>query len=65
MVTALKFHKKNILGDKIPMYEVVDGNSGKGFTLTEEQFEKMFDVIEQTVQPKNPYFNTEDIDGCC
>ena len=60
VVNALKWQKNNGFGVKVPMYEIADMEADKSFSVTEEQFEKMFDVVEQKSQMKNPYFETEE-----
>ena len=58
IVNVLRWEKNNGHGVKIPMYEIADMEADKTFSVTEEQFEKMFDVVEQKSQMKNPFFET-------
>ena len=60
IVNALRWEKNNGHGVKIPMYEIADQEADKTFSVTEEQFEKMFDVVEQNKVMKNPFFETDE-----
>lgn len=60
IVNAIKWDKNIGHGYIETMYEVNDMGCNKTLILTEEQFEKMFEIIEQNQVMKNPYFETEE-----
>ena len=57
-VTALKWEKNIGYGERVIMYEIADLEADKSFSVTEDQFNKMFEVIEINTQMKSPFFET-------